>query len=283
MRWIIQYAVGVNQPNFPGDVKKIQILLNRATRDDNIETLKEDGVWGPKTCARLVMFQRKYLHFSYPDAIVNRHGPTFDALRGTHLDASQFRKHDAIVPDSNAINQLAQRASIPLSAKKTEWINRSLPAAIMAKRNWGVPIAVTISQGALESDWGHRAPGNMYFGVKGKSPKGTSIDVLTHEVSAGVSSKIKDSFRSYDSLEQSADDYGRFLTVNKRYSAAFGFPNDPEKFIHEIVKAGYATNPDYEKRILSIMRTTGIKDYDNPVSFVSMCYINPMYYFSIVG
>lgn len=77
----------------------------------------------------------------------------------------------------------------------------------MVKRNWGVPIAVTISQGALESDWGHRAPGNMYFGVKGKSPKGTSIDVLTHEVSGGVSSKIKDSFRSYDSLEQSADDY----------------------------------------------------------------------------
>lgn len=283
MRWIIHHAVGVNQPNFPGDVRKIQILLNRATRDDNIETLKEDGIWGHKTCARLVMFQRKYLHFSYPDAIVNRHGPTFDALRGTHLDASQFRKHDAILPDSYAIDQLAQRASIPLSAKKTEWINRSLPAAIMVKRNWGVPIAVTISQGALESDWGHRAPGNMYFGVKGKSPKGTSIDVSTHEVSGGVSSKIKDSFRSYDSLEQSADDYGRFLTVNKRYSAAFGFLNDPEKFIHEIVKAGYATNPDYEKRILIIMRTTGIKDYDNPVSFVSMCYINPMYYFSIVG
>lgn len=283
MRWRIHHAVGMNQPNFPSDVRKIQILLNRATREDNIETLKEDGIWGPKTCARLVMFQRKHVHFLLPDAIVNRHGPTFDALRGTHLEASQLHKHDAIIPDSNTINQLAQRASLPLSTKQTEWINRSLPAAVMVKRNWGVPIAVTISQGAFESDWGHRAPGNMYFGVKGKSPKGNSIDVTTHEVSGGVSSKIKDSFRSYDTLEQSADDYGRFLTVNKRYAAAFSFPNDPEKFIHEIAKAGYATNPNYEKRIVSIMRTTGIKDYDNPVAFVSMCYINPMYYFSLVG
>ncbi|WP_338405119.1 glucosaminidase domain-containing protein [Citrobacter koseri] len=73
---------------------------------------------------------------------------------------------------------------------------------------------------------------------------------------------MKDSFRSYDSLEQSADDYGRFLSVNKRYATAFSYPNDPEKFIHEIAKAEYATNPAYEKNIVNIIRTTGIKDYD---------------------
>lgn len=173
-----------------------------------------------------------------------------------------------------------QKATIP--AIKSEWINRALPAAINVKRNWGVPIAVTIAQGAFESGWGRKAKGGAYFGVKGTSPEGKSITFTTHENYDGQSVKIKDSFRSYDSLEQSADDYGRFLSVNKRYATAFSYPNDPEKFIHEVAKAGYATNPDYEKHIVNIIRTTGIKDYDTVWGGVSMCYINPLHYFSLL-
>ncbi|KKF38875.1 flagellar biosynthesis protein FlgJ [Hafnia alvei] len=287
MRWRIHHSVGVGQPNFPSDVRNIQILLNRAIRDDNIETLKEDGIWGAKTCVRLVMFQRNHVHFAHPDSIVDLHGPTFNALSRTfgasQHEVSQLHKHDAIIPDSNSINQLAQRAALPLSAKKSEWINRSLPAAIMVKRNWGVPIAVTIAQGAIESAWGVKSNGNVYFGVKGKSPKGKSINFMTHENYGGLSIKIKDSFRSYDSLEQSADDFGRFLTVNKRFSAAFSYPNEPEKFLHEVAKAGYATDPLYENKVLDVMRSTGIEEYDNPSATLSMCYINPMHYFSLIG
>ncbi|MFH5071318.1 glycoside hydrolase family 73 protein [Enterobacter cloacae complex sp. 2024EL-00215] len=286
MRLRISRAVGVNQPNSIADVRKIQMLLNRSIRDDNIESLKEDGLWGPKTFARLVYFQEKFVHLSHADAVVNRYGPTFRRLNqangAAHNKTSPHQKQTALVPDSNQIKQLAQRASLPLPAIKSEWINRALPAAINVKRNWGVPIAVTIAQGALESGWGLKAKGNAYFGVKGKSPEGNSITFTTHENYDGQSVKIKDSFRSYDSLEQSADDYGRFLSVNKRYATAFSYPNDPEKFIHEVAKAGYATNPDYEKHIINIIRTTGIKDYDTMGVSTSMCYINPLHYFSLL-
>lgn len=286
MRWKISRPVGVNQPNHPTDVKKIQVLLNRAIRDDNFESLKEDGLWGPKTFARLLYFQKNIVHLSHADAVVNLHGPTFrrlnQAKNRTHHDVSSYHKQTAIVPDSSQITQLAQRASSPLPAIKSEWINRALPAAIDVKRNWGVPIAVTIAQGALESGWGHKAPGNVYFGVKGKSPNGNSINITTHEESGGSLTKINDSFRSYDSLEQSADDYGRFLSTNKRYADAFAYSNDPEKFIHEVAKAGYATDSNYEKKILNIIRTTGIKDYDITGLFTSMCYINPLHYFSLL-
>ncbi|AMH18789.1 flagellar biosynthesis protein FlgJ [Hafnia paralvei] len=286
MRLRINRAVGVNQPNNIVDVKKIQILLNRAIRDDNIESLKEDGLWGPKTFARLVYFQKKFVHLSHADAVVNRYGPTFRRLNhangAAHNETSPHQRQTALVPDSNQIKQLAQRASLPLPAIKSEWINRALPAAINVKRNWGVPIAVTIAQGALESGWGHIAPGNVYFGVKGKSTEGKSINITTHEEYGGTLTKINDSFRSYDSLEQSADDYGRFLNVNKRFAAAFSYPNDPEKFIHEVAKAGYATDSNYEKKILNIIRTTGIKDYDTAGVSSSMCYINPLHYFSLL-
>ncbi|EOY5095381.1 glycoside hydrolase family 73 protein [Citrobacter amalonaticus] len=286
MKLRLNGAVGVNQPNNIGDVKKIQMLLNRAIRDDKIESLKEDGLWGPKTFSRLVYFQTNFVHLPHADAIVNLHGPTFRRLNQAnamaHHSASTHQKQAAILPDSNQLHQLAQRATLPLPAIKSEWINRALPAAINVKRNWGVPIAVTIAQGAFESGWGRKAKGGAYFGVKGTSPEGKSITFTTHENYDGQSVKIKDSFRSYDSLEQSADDYGRFLSVNKRYATAFSYPNDPEKFIHEVAKAGYATNPDYEKHIVNIIRTTGIKDYDTVWGGVSMCYINPLHYFSLL-
>ena len=173
MGWKIRRAMGVNQPNNPVDVKKIQILLNRAIRDDNIESLKEDGIWGPKTFARVVYFQKNVVRLSFADAIVNIHGPTFRRLNQTRTgrkhETSPHHKQNAIIPDSDAIKQLTQRASLPQPAFKSDWINRALPAAVEVKRNWGVPIAVTIAQGALESGWGLKVKGNAYFGVKGKS------------------------------------------------------------------------------------------------------------------
>ncbi|EBY0373017.1 flagellar biosynthesis protein FlgJ [Salmonella enterica subsp. enterica serovar Toulon] len=287
MKLRISKAVGVNQPNNIVDVRKIQMLLNRAIRDDKIESLKEDGLWGPKTSARLVYFQTNFVRLSHADAIVNLHGPTFRRLNQAnvvaHHSASTHQKQATIVPDSRQLQQLAQRAALPLPAIKSNWINRALPAAVEVKRKWGVPIAVTIAQGAVESGWGTNAPGNVYFGVKGKSPEGKSVNITTHENYGGTSVKINDSFRSYDSLEKSADDYGRFLSVNKRFAAAFTYPNDPEKFIHEVATAGYATDPDYEKKLLSIIRGAGLKDYDNPRASISMCYINPLHYFNILG
>jgi flagellar protein FlgJ len=120
MRLRISRAVGVNQPNNIADVKKVQMLLNRAIRDDNIESLKEDGLWGPKTFARLVYFQKQYVHLSHPDAVVNRYGPTFKRLNRTnsvaHNETSPHQRHTIVVPDSNQIKQLAQRASLPLPA-----------------------------------------------------------------------------------------------------------------------------------------------------------------------
>lgn len=58
MGWRIRRAVGVNQPNNPVGVKKVQILLNRAIRDDNIEFLTEDGIWGRKRLPELYTFRK---------------------------------------------------------------------------------------------------------------------------------------------------------------------------------------------------------------------------------
>jgi flagellar protein FlgJ len=269
MRWNIKGAVGVGQPNYHDDVIKVQMLLNRAANEHHQQHLKEDGIFGPQTKARIAEFQKECLHFKHTDAIVNRQGPTLQGLKhssGLHGSSSHVSTAGSaaqtIVPNSAAAHLLLKQATAKPGGKKLAWIKRALPAAINVKARWGVPIAVTLAQGALESSWGTNAPGNIYFGVKGNAKTGKTLAVATHEDYGKGLVAIKDNFRAYDTLEQSADDYGQFLAHNKRYRGAFAFRNDPEKFIHMVVLAGYATDKDYESKILSIIRFNGFKDYD---------------------
>ncbi|PWW11402.1 glucosaminidase domain-containing protein [Mangrovibacter plantisponsor] len=277
MRWMLRAGVGIGQPNHHDDVKKVQILLNRAIHESKGEILKEDGIFGPKTQARIAQFQQNTLHMHHVDAIVNKNGPTQRALRphtsvpivqtspqvnnNPHLSPS----HDAaIIPNSALLEMIKRHASQRPVNHKVAWFNRALPAALNVKAHWGVPIAVTLAQGALESNWGRHAPGNIFFGVKGKSTKGKTISVTTHENYGGKNTVIKDKFRAYDTLEESAEDYGQFLASNRRYAGAFAFRNEPEKFIHVVAVAGYASDPYYEKKILAIIRSNGLSDYDAP-------------------
>ena len=256
-RWSVSASVGPGQSNRRRDVLIVQKLLNRAQHNDpHGGTLVEDGEFGSETQSRLSRFQAETAHLRQPDGIVGLSGPTAAALR-------QFIPHAPTLPPQDALAAaLHRRAAVSKAAFKVTWINRALPAARLVKAKRGVPIAVTLAQGALESNWGRTAPGNVYFGVKGKAPGGGSIAVATHEVSGGVSRAETDAFRSYDSLESSADDYGRFLATNHRYATAFNFRDDPDMFIRMVAQAHYGTDPHYEKKIKSIMAANGLKDYD---------------------
>ena len=142
------------------------------------------------------------------------------------------------------------------------FIQQTLPAAKLVKTKWGIPIAVLLAQAAQESGWGRTVVQNAYFGIKGKSPDGSSVKFGTTEVINGKVVHETDAFRAYTDFADSADDYGRFLNENPRYKAAFLYPNDAEKFVHELVKAGYATDPHYAKSIMSIIHSHKLDQYD---------------------
>ncbi|MDT4858717.1 flagellar rod assembly protein/muramidase FlgJ [compost metagenome] len=61
------------------------------------------------------------------------------------------------------------------------------------------------------------------------------------------------SFRSYNSFEQSFHDYVSFLENNDRYQQALDSDNS-EQFVRELQKAGYATDPQYARKISQIAR-----------------------------
>jgi flagellum-specific peptidoglycan hydrolase FlgJ len=123
----------------------------------------------------------------------------------------------------------------------------------------GVPISVILAQSGLESGWGLHVTDNAYFGVKGHAPNGASVRFTAHEVSNGVAHRISDSFRSYRSYADAANDYADML--RRRFPAAFAHADDSLQFIPYL--HGYATDPLYIGKLQSIIRHHELQQYDH--------------------
>jgi flagellar protein FlgJ len=111
---------------------------------------------------------------------------------------------------------------------------------------------IILSQSAHESGNGNHAPGFNFFGIKaGKSwiaSGGLVQNLMTTEVYDGVSRRVIQPFRKYASPADSFKDYEQFILNNKRYRAAQDMADTGQEqdYLHEVARAGYATDPNYE-------------------------------------
>ncbi len=134
--------------------------------------------------------------------------------------------------------------------------------AVAAGGKLGVDPAVLVAQSALETGWGKRVVqtgegGSSYnlFGIKADSGwNGAAAAARSLEFRDGVAELQKSSFRVYDSLANSFDDYVNFLQSNPRYQQALAKVADNKQFLTELQEAGYATDPRYADKIMGIVR-----------------------------
>ena len=103
---------------------------------------------------------------------------------------------------------------------------------------------------------GSKVKGNSFFGIKAHGKP--SISFITHEVINGKRIKMWDSFRAYSSLEESVQDYGKFLQTNPRYRYFLAAKTVDEQ-IKALGKSGYATDPNYAKKIKRIVKGPTLK------------------------
>jgi flagellum-specific peptidoglycan hydrolase FlgJ len=98
---------------------------------------------------------------------------------------------------------------------------------------------------------------NNYFGIKASRQwKGPVVNMKTQEYygNATQPTTINDFFRVYNSFEDSATDYIRFLKTNPRYTNAGVFTaKTPQEQIEAIKRAGYATAPNYVELVMGII------------------------------
>ncbi|WP_079459463.1 glucosaminidase domain-containing protein, partial [Pseudomonas aeruginosa] len=119
-----------------------------------------------------------------------------------------------------------------------------------------------VAQAALETGWGKSiirqqdgGSSHNLFGIKtGSRWDGASARALTTEYEGGKAVKEVAAFRSYSSFEQSFHDYVSFLQGNDRYQNALDSAANPERFMQELQRAGYATDPQYARKVAQIAR-----------------------------
>lgn len=145
-------------------------------------------------------------------------------------------------------------------ASPQEFIDRLRPVAEGTARELGVQTDVLLAQSALETGWGkHVSAGpqgssNNFFNIKaGADWTGPTVTVQTVEYRDGVAVRESARFRAYDSPEESFADYAALIAQSPRYAAAQSKSADPEQYLRELQRAGYATDPAYADKVLSIM------------------------------
>jgi flagellar protein FlgJ len=130
------------------------------------------------------------------------------------------------------------------------------------QRKTGIPASITLAQAALESSWGSRALGNNLFGIKAdKSWTGPTVGFATTEHLADQNVHLTAKFRAYASYAESMVDHGRFLLANPRYAACFK-ETTGMGWAAALQKAGYATDPDYAKKLQDTIRARNLQFYD---------------------
>ncbi len=142
-----------------------------------------------------------------------------------------------------------------------EFIQQLWPQAQKAAQKLGVDAKVLLAQSALESGWGQHVMKNQsgqsshnLFGIKASHGwEGKTVSVPTLEYENGIAHKRQATFRAYGSYEDSFNDYVQFLKQNPRYQQALDRVDSNEGFVTELQKAGYATDPAYAAKILSIL------------------------------
>jgi flagellar protein FlgJ len=135
-------------------------------------------------------------------------------------------------------------------------------AAQDCQRKTGIPASITLAQAALESSWGERAIGNNLFGIKADSSwTGPTVSFATTEHLGGKDVGLVDKFRRYASWLESMVDHAQFLLHNDRYKPCFK-ETTGAGWATALQAAHYATDPDYAKKLQSIIRDRNLAFYD---------------------
>lgn len=135
----------------------------------------------------------------------------------------------------------------------------------IAKNNmiqYGIPSSIILAQGILESGAGTGSlsiTANNHFGIKcHKEWSGPSV---RHDDDVA-----QECFRKYENPKDSYQDHSLFLTSRPWYSSLFGLQKDDYRsWAKGLKKAGYATDPEYSTKLITIIERYQLNKYDMEV------------------
>ena len=156
------------------------------------------------------------------------------------------------------LNTWTAEAQVRWNAEYQAYIDQYKDLAIEEMAQFRIPASITLAQGLLESGAGKSylsVYGNNHFGIKSHGWQGRTI---RHD-----DDRKQESFRAYDSPRESYQDHSRFIANRERYQRLFSLSiTDYKGWAHGLKDCGYATNPHYAQRLISIIETYKLYQYD---------------------
>lgn len=145
---------------------------------------------------------------------------------------------------------------------KLDYIDKYSDLSIKEMKRTGVPASITLAQGILESNAGQSVlatKGNNHFGIK------------CHNDWRGKTMKMDDNapkecFRVYPNAEASFRDHSDFLRSRDRYKSLFELKQtDYKGWARGLKKAGYATDPGYADKLITLIEDYELYRFDKGV------------------
>jgi flagellar protein FlgJ len=154
----------------------------------------------------------------------------------------------------------ASSSAVSLDGTPQNFVESLRPLAQRVSASLGVDSDVLLSQSALETGWGQKvlqcpdgSSSFNFFNIKADdSWTGAVVKVPTVEYQNGVAVREWASFRAYSSPEESFADYARLVSENPRYQQALQCADNPRAYIKALAQAGYATDPNYASKVISL-------------------------------
>lgn len=150
-----------------------------------------------------------------------------------------------------------------------EFVQELLPVAKQIQEQYGLLPSISIGQAILESDWGTSelsAKYNNLFGIKSFSPEDDFVKLKTKEFKDGKWIEVSANFKVYKNWEECMLDHAALF--------AHGVDWDPYLYNGVLLAdnyqtaasalqvAGYATDPTYAKKIVDVIESHKLYQYD---------------------
>ena len=152
-----------------------------------------------------------------------------------------------------------QKSNKSLNKYSLQYIKRYAPIAVSEMHKYNVPASITLAQGILESGNGRSqlaSKSNNHFGIKCHTGwKGAKV---YHD-----DDEKGECFRKYKYVESSYEDHSQFLSGRRRYASLFALrKTDYKGWSKGLKKAGYATDKNYPKKLIKIIETYELYEFD---------------------
>lgn len=146
--------------------------------------------------------------------------------------------------------------------KVAAYVHKYRAIAQYEMQQTGIPASITLAQGILESGAGNgdlTQRANNHFGIKCHGWSGAKV---YHD-----DDKKGECFRKYNDPAQSFKDHSEFLTSRTRYASLFKLNiTDYKGWAKGLRKAGYATDPKYPSKLISLIERYQLYNYDKASS-----------------